>query len=296
MTQTTLREFGNTGLRVSSLGFGGSHIGGNDVTGAEVQRLLYRAIDLGINLIDTARSYDASEERIGQALGARRKDVLLSTKIGYGIPGHADWTAGIIPAAITEALRLLKTDYLDIVHLHSCPVPVLEHSGAVEALQREVSAGRIRIAAYSGDNEAVEWAVASGAFNSVQCSFNICDQRPSAKTLPSAIAHQLGVIAKRPLANAPWLRSTRPEGDASAEYWRRFGEMKLREWNVDWHDAALRFTAFTPGVHTCIVGTRNLAHLESNLAAIERGPLDPALHARIKSVFQATGAAWDSKI
>lgn len=296
MAGIELRAFGGTGLRVSALGFGGGHIGGNEITDAESTHILHRALDLGINLLDTARGYGRSEERIGLALGARRKDVVLSTKIGYGIPGFADWTADIIPAGVTAALRKLRTDYIDIVHLHSCPVETLERSGVVEALQREVKAGRIRVAAYSGDNESLQWAVASGAFGSVQCSINICDQHPLTESLPVAIQKNLGVIAKRPIANGPWKYTARPAGQYVETYWLRFEEMGMREWPVDWADATLRFIAYTPGVHTCIVGTRNLAHLESNIASVQRGPLDPGLVARIHKTFQSLGVAWRSEI
>lgn len=291
-----LRNFGKTGLRVSALGFGGAHIGGDDITNADAAKILHSAIDLGINLIDTARSYDLSEERIGLALGARRKEIVLSTKIGYGIPGFTDWTAEIISAGITEALKLLRTDYLDIVHLHSCPLDTLKNSGVVEELQRETQTGRIRVAAYAGDNEEVEWAAASGAFGSVQCSINICDQRPIARTLPATMENQLGVIAKRPLANAPWKRTTEPKGGTTFEYWKRFEQLGMREWGVDWADAALRFAAFTPGVHTCIVGTRNLEHLRANVATVQRGPLDEELVKKIRATFRAHGAAWNSGI
>lgn len=290
------RAFGKTGLRVSALGFGGSHIGGDEITDADAATILHSAIDLGINLIDTARSYDLSEERIGRALGARRQEIILSTKIGYGIHGFTDWTAEIISAGVTEALRLLRTDYLDIVHLHSCPLATLKNSGVVEELQREVQAGRIRVAAYAGDNEEVEWAAASGVFGSVQCSINICDQRPLSRTLPTAMERGLGVIAKRPLANAPWNRREAPKGGTTLENWKRFHQMGMSEWGVDWASAALRFTAFTPGVHSCIAGTRNLEHLKANAAAIQQGPLDAGLVARIHEAFRTHGTDWKSGI
>lgn len=290
------RPLGHTGLHVSVLGFGGGHIGGNEIDDREAAFLLNHALDLGINLFDTARGYGRSEERIGRALGARRHEVVLSTKIGYGIPGFADWTAPIIPAGITSALRALRTDYLDIVHLHSCPVDILQHSGVVEALCREVTAGRIRVAAYSGDNEALAWAVDSGAFGSVQCSFNLCDQRARFCALPRARERNLGVIAKRPIANSPWTYAKRPAGQYVEPYWLRFEAMGLRDWGWDWSDVALRFVAYTPGVQACIVGTRQRAHLEANLACVQRGPLDADQVAHLHSAFEAHGSAWRSEV
>jgi aryl-alcohol dehydrogenase-like predicted oxidoreductase len=84
------RPFGRTGLTVPSLGFGAGHVGDPALAEAEVERLLHGALDLGVTLIDTARSYGLSEERIGRHLAGRRDEFILSTKIGYGIPGYED--------------------------------------------------------------------------------------------------------------------------------------------------------------------------------------------------------------
>ncbi len=296
MTSIEQRAFGATGLRVSVMGFGGGHIGGDEISDAEAARVLHRALDLGINLVDTARSYDRSEERIGRALGSRRREVILSTKIGYGVEGIADWTAEIIPAGVTEALRKLRTDYLDIVHLHSCPVDVLRGSGVVEALLREVKSGRVRVAAYSGDNEALDWAIDSGAFGSVQCSYNICDQRVGYELLPRLKRKGLGVIVKRPLANAPWRRAVRPDGPSSGMYWDRFQAMGFADWSVDWSDVALRFAAFTDGVHSCIVGTGRAEHLERNAVSVARGPLDASVARKILDSYRGHDVGWKSAI
>src|SRR5579872_6093374 len=94
------RDFGRTGLRVSALGFGAGQIGGDDLSDAEAERLLLGALDLGVTLIDTARSYGRSEERIGRLLAHRRRDFALSTKGGYGVDGVADWTYDAVARGI----------------------------------------------------------------------------------------------------------------------------------------------------------------------------------------------------
>ena len=83
---------GSTGLEVSIVGFGAMHLNDDRVSEAEAGRLLNAVLDLGVNLVDTARGYGLSEERIGRHLSWRRRDFLLSTKVGYGIPGFEDWT------------------------------------------------------------------------------------------------------------------------------------------------------------------------------------------------------------
>lgn len=289
-----LTDFGDTGIRVSRLGYGGGHIGGGEITDGDAVRLLHCALDLGITLFDTARGYGVSEERMGRAFADRRERVVLSTKIGYGVSGIPDWTAAIISAGVTEALRKLQTDRIDIVHLHSCPLDTLRNSGVVEVLAEEKKKGRIRCAAYSGDNDALAWAAANGAFDSLQCSINICDQHALEQSIPAARESGKGVIAKRPLANAPWKFSMLPAGQYVETYWRRFEEMGMRGWGVDWEDAALRFASHLPGVHSCIVGTRNEEHLRRNIETVRRGPLPAELESRIRASF-ASHAGWRSE-
>ena len=130
------RAYGNSGRQVSILGLGAGQVGDASLDEAQAGELLNAALDLGVSLIDTARGYGLSEERIGRHIAHRRHEYLLSTKVGYGIPGHEDWTAGVIEAGVDRALELLRTDHIDIVHLHSCELPTLQAGEVVEALLR----------------------------------------------------------------------------------------------------------------------------------------------------------------
>ncbi len=290
------RDFGATGLKVSALGFGAGHIGSPDMPEAEAATLLNAVLDMGITLIDTARGYGLSEERIGRHLSHRRQEFVLSTKVGYSIPGFEDWTGPCITAGIDHALGLLQTDYLDIVHFHSCPLEVLEQGEIIEALLAAQKAGKIRVAAYSGDNEPLEWAAASGKFGSLETSVNFCDQRVIERGLATAQQHGLGLIAKRPIANAPWRFAERPYGDYAEEYWLRWQAMGIEPGNLAWDELALRFTAFLPGVSTCIVGTGNLEHLRHNVALVERGPLPAAMVEHIRQAFKTHDQGWVSQV
>src|SRR6185295_18171863 len=84
------REFGTTGLVVSALGFGAGQIGDESMGEVQAGALLNAALDLGITLVDTARGYGLSEERIGTHLAHRRQEFVLSTKVGYSVPGYDD--------------------------------------------------------------------------------------------------------------------------------------------------------------------------------------------------------------
>lgn len=289
----TGRAFGKTGLTVPALGFGAGIAGDPSLSERQAEALLHSVLDLGIRLVDTARSYGASEERIGRYLAHRRGEFVLSTKVGYGVPGHEDWTAGCVSAGVDLALANLRTDVLDLVHLHSCPRSTLEGSGVVEALVRAVAAGKVRVAAYSGDNEALAWAIASGAFGSVQFSLNLVDQGAVETALPAARERGLGIIAKRALANAVWRRApSATEDPAISMYRERWNALALDLGDLPAEEVALRFAANLPGVHTVLVGSGRLEHLKQNVAAISRGPLPEGLERAIRLRFRERGAPW----
>jgi aryl-alcohol dehydrogenase-like predicted oxidoreductase len=254
--------------------------------------LLNTAIDLGITLVDTARSYGLSEERIGRYLGRRRKEFLLSTKVGYGIPGYDNWTYDCVRAGIEEALRLLRTDCIDIVHLHSCPQTTLEWGEPLRALEDGVTAGKVRVVGYSGENEALDWAVESGRFDAVEHSVSICDQRIIDGNLQREKEKGLGVIAKRPVANTPWQFSECPVSHYAEEYWWRWKTMDLNPRGLDWQEIALRFAAFTPGVHSCVVGTVSAEHLKKNIEIVKKGPLPTDFCEEIRTSFKNSDPGW----
>ena len=290
------RPFGKSGLTVSALGLGAGHIGSPELSEDAVARLLHGAVDIGVNLIDSARSYGLSEERIGRHLAGRRHKAVLSTKVGYGIPGFQDWTGPCISAGIDAALGRLQTDVIDIVHLHSCPAEVALRADIQEALTRARDAGKIRVAAYSGDNDALQHSIDSGRFGSIQASLNLCDQAVLKSGVPAAVRGGLGVIAKRPLANAPWRFDTPPDAQDMREYWQRFRSMALDPRGLPWDELALRFTAFTPGVSTCIVGTSNIAHLGRCAEILQRGPLPGDVEAGIRDSFRRNGRDWMGQV
>jgi aryl-alcohol dehydrogenase-like predicted oxidoreductase len=290
-----LNPLGHSGLRVSALGFGAMHINDERTTEAEAGALLNHVLDEGINLIDTARGYGFSEERIGRHLSHRRADFVLSTKVGYGVEGVPDWTYDCIMQGVERALKLMRTSWLDIVHLHSCPLPVLQQGDVVRALNDCRAAGKLRVAAYSGDNAEIDFAIASGAFGSLQTSVSLCDQAHLQHRAARADHAGIGVIAKRPLAGAVWRHAQRPDDFAEGQYWDRFKAVDLPA-QEDWVNVALRFAAFHTGAASAIVGTAKPANLRRNLAAIARGPLPAELVVAIRAAFDPHRDAWPGLI
>jgi len=274
------------------LGLGAGQIGG-ELDDHEVAALLHGALDLGVTLIDTARGYGLSEERIGRHLNGRRDELVLSTKGGYGVEGVPDWTAASITAGVEAALGRLRTDRIDIFHLHSCPIETLQRGEVVRALEDAVRAGKVRVAAYSGENDALDWAARSGVFGSLMCSVNVVDQRALDGAVAEAARRELGLIAKRPLANMCWRFVERPIGDYAEIYWDRFQGLPRER---DWTDLAMRFAAFAPGVSSAVVGTRSLAHLRQHAAAIDKGPLEAVQIAELRDWFRTHDRGWEGQI
>lgn len=290
------RKFGATGLETSALGFGAGHIGGAEQDPHEVERLLETAFELGITLFDTAPGYGASEERLGRFLRGKRDAVQLSTKGGYGVPGVPDWTGEVIHRGVDQALARLGVEQLDVFHLHSCPIETLEREDVLRALEDVRRAGKVWVAAYSGENEALSRAIELEVFGSIQCSVNVCDQRALEVQLPRAAKRALGVIAKRPLANAPWRFAHEPHGDYAHPYWQRMRQMGLELGPDEALDTFLRFSAFAPGVHVAIAGTGSVEHLRALARAIERGPLPQETVSALREKFTANDSGWIGQI
>ena len=286
------RRLGKTGMEVSVIGFGGSEIGYEDASAETAASLLNRALDLGINVIDTAECYYSSEELIGNTIANRRDEFFLFTKCGHprGVESAPNWSRDSILESIQRSLRRLQTDRLDIVHLHSCSEHELRKGEAIAALQEARDRGYTRYIGYSGDSNAARYAAECGAFDTLQTSVNIADQEAIELTLPIARPQNLGVIAKRPIANAAWKGGHKPIDSYHHEYWERLGKLNydfIREFDVQQAVAiALRFTLTVPGVHTAIVGTGKPERLRQNISFLEEGPLD-------QEQFDAIRERWD---
>ncbi|HTN94416.1 MAG TPA: aldo/keto reductase [Gallionella sp.] len=279
---------------VSALGLGAMQIGDPGLEEAKTASLLNAAVDAGITLIDTARSYGCSEERIGRHLASRRNDIVISTKLGYGIDGYEDWTGPCITAGIDRALRMLRTDRIDIAHLHSCPRETLERGDVIVALERARRDGKVRAIAYSGDNDDLAYAVSVGRFDGFMASLNICDQRVIDDVLPKIAA--LGFIAKRPAANHPWRFQERPVGDYCEEYWLRWREMELTSRGHDWGEVAIRFALSPFQVSSVIVGTGKIEHLEQNITWSTAGALDVDWFQALRAAFRQRDHGWLGQI
>jgi aryl-alcohol dehydrogenase-like predicted oxidoreductase len=285
------RRLGKTDMQISVLGFGGSEIGYERASAETVAKLLNSALDAGLNVIDTAECYYNSEELIGQAVSNRRNDFYLFTKCGHphGMESGANWSKASILESVERSLRRLKTDRLDLLQLHSCSETELRKGKVIDALQTARDKGYTRYIGYSGDSRAAHFSVESGAFDTLQTSINIADQEALDLTLPIAREKQIGVIAKRPIANAAWKTGHRPIDSYHHEYWERLRKLNYDFLHGDLNKSisiALRFSLTVPGVHTAIVGTKKPERWRENAGLLDTGPLE-------QKEFQAIRDRWE---
>lgn len=281
--------FGKTGLEVSVLGFGGAELGFDDgVTDQQVAALLHPAIDAGLNVIDTASAYLASEQLLGRALVSRREQVHLFTKCGAtdGF-SRSDWSARGIRTQLEQSLRALKTDRVELLQLHSCGIDTLERGEAIDTLEALKREGKTRFIGYSGDGDAAVWAVKCGRFDALQTSINVADQLVLEQALPLAAKASMGVIAKRPVANVAWrFGEEGPDDGYHSSYWRRLRALDFEFTKLPLKEAvgiALRFTAFQPGLSTAIVGSSSPGRWAENAALLAQGALAPEELAAIRT-------------
>lgn len=284
------RLYGKTGMQVSVLGFGGAEIGFSSASTEDVDKLLGSALDAGLNVIDTAECYNVSEELIGKTVSHRRDDYYLFTKCGHAsgfdLP---DWDPKMLELSIDRSLKRLNTDYIDVIHLHSCSEELLRRGEVIEVLQRAKEQGKTRFIGYSGDHKAAQYAVQSGLFDSLETSINIADQEAIELTIPGAIERGMGVVVKRPIANAAWKTGEKPESAYHHAYWDRLQQLKYDFLQTDLQESvevALRFTLSVPGVHTAIVGTANPGRWLENAKLLERGNLPEEAYATIRKRWQ----------
>jgi aryl-alcohol dehydrogenase-like predicted oxidoreductase len=199
----------------------------------------------------------------------------------------------MLEKSIDRSLKNLKTDRVDLIQLHTCSEELLRRGEVIEVLQRARDAGKTRFIGYSGDRNDAKYAVECGAFDTLQTSLNIAEQQPVDLYLPQAQANGMGVIAKRPIANAAWVANP-PQGSYSYPYYERLQKLQYPFLQQD--DAigvALRWTLAQPGVHTAIVGTKNPQRWSQNAQLLQAGPLSQEEVEAIRTRWQeVAGDDW----
>ncbi len=248
-----VRALGGTGIRVSVLGLGTVKLGRNQrVTyphpfavpdDAAAGRLLDCAADVGINLLDTAPAYGDSESRLGRLLGARRRNWVVCTKVGEEFTAgrsRFDFSAAHVRRSVRRSLERLRTDYLDVVLIHSngSDLDVLERSDALETLTALKAAGSIRAVGISHKTVAGGRRALALGCDVIMATLNSAE-RGQADVVGEAGRRGRGVLVKKALNS---------------------GRAGL---------ASLRFAAGQPGVSSVVVGTIDPDHLRADALAVD---------------------------
>jgi len=304
------RPLGRTGLLVSEIGFGAWGIGGSEWIGAEDEqslRALHRAIDQGLNFVDTAIAYGRgrSERLVGQVVRERMEEVAVATKIA---PKNLEWPArkGVSVAEVFPAdhiqklchksLRNLGRERIDLLQLHVWQDDWLDEGGWQEAWTGLKTSGKVRFLGLSvndHDPGSALRAVASGLFDAVQVIYNVFDPTPARELFPLCQKHGLGVLARVPLDEGGLTGTidpdtTFPEGDFRNEYFE--GDRKRQVFErakaltallgaeaASLPELALRFCLSHDAVSTVIPGMRRLSTVDANVAVSDGRPLSPRL-------------------
>ena len=208
------RRLGKTELNVSVVGVGTWQFGGEwgmDFTQAEVDQILHKAKELGINLIDTAECYGdhLSERLIGDYLKRdRREDWIVATKFGHHFHDRFtrtnEYGADAVLAQLDRSLKALQTDYIDLYQFHSGPDEAFDNDALWTMLDKQVGAGKIRHLGLSiAKNDNLHQTSSASQVNAktIQVVYNRLDRKPEEAVFASCEEQDLGVLARVPLAS-----------------------------------------------------------------------------------------------
>jgi len=294
-----LRRLGNSGLQVSLVGLGCNNFGARLDLEAS-RKVVHKALDLGITLLDTADVYGnrgGSEQQLGQILGDRRKDIVLATKFAMAMD-DADIKKGAsrryIMNAVEDSLRRLKTDWIDLYQVHQLdPLTPIEET--LRTLNDLIRQGKVR---YIGCSNFPAWRVveaqwtaqhrALDGFISCQDEYSLVLREPERDLLPAMQAYDLGLLPYFPLASGLLTGKYRrnaamPEG-ARLTNTQRLADRYLTEanWTVverlqdfcakrnhSLLDLAFSWLAAQPAVSSVIAGATKPEQLEQNIRAVD---------------------------
>jgi len=255
-----LRPLGKTGIEVSALGLGTVKLGRDQGVkypcdfsipdDSSARELLSQARGLGINLIDTAPAYGSSEERLGVLLKGQREDWIICSKVGEEFDkgqSHFDFTAEHTRYSVQRSLQRLATDRIDIVLVHSDgnDMAIIEQLGTLQVLAELKKEGLIR--AFGVSSKTVEGGLAAAAASDVvMLTYNL-DQKEEQPVLDACARLNTGALIKKALAS----------GHLADNY-------------SDPVQASMDLVFGHPGTSAAIIGTITPAHLENNVAAVQR--------------------------
>jgi aryl-alcohol dehydrogenase-like predicted oxidoreductase len=297
------RILGKTGLEVSELGLGGLFVSSLGGEFAQARAATLRALELGVNYIDTAPGYLNSEEVLGRILQEAQTPLILSTKLGgRPQPFNAQDRDGLL-RSVEESLRLLKRDCIDILMIHEPDRPGQYDwwsdkerfegpvTGVLEDLKRQ---GIIRFTGLGGTTAyELPPIIRTGRFDVVLTAFNysLLWREAEIEVLPAAREQGVGIIVGSPLQQGALARRY----DEEVRHGARWLSKPRREQYIALYDyldeiglslpeAGLRFVLSNPDVSCVLMGARSVEEVEQNAAAVEKGPLPAEFLERLDAI------------
>lgn len=297
------RQFGQTGIKISAVGVGCWEIGGGygSIEKTEFIKAVGRALDQGITSFDTAEAYGfgASEKSLAKALGARRKEAVITTKFGVGYPdtpNYRDSTRKRVMESIEKSLKNLDTDYVDVYLIH-WPDRNVPFEEPMRALDELVKQGKVRAVGLSNFKLAeIERCMQARRVDVVQYCWNMFDRRMQTEIFPYCRDHKVGVMAYGSLAYGVLTGTMSEEMDFGSDDWRsrrgRLGNINLfqhlfgpdhflknlraveelkriaQRYAKTLPQFALRWTLSNPVISTALVGCRNEREVNDNVGAV----------------------------
>ncbi|MGQ9882041.1 MAG: aldo/keto reductase [Armatimonadota bacterium] len=296
------RALGTTGVQATFIGFGALEIGRDWGLGDAKQRLrpteqeagrtLNAVIDLGINLIDTARAYHESEARIGKYISYRRAEYVLCSKCGEHSDDprtYYDFSYRAVADSIDLSLRLLRTDVIDVMQIHFGPnsQKVLDDGETLQAMREAQQAGKVRFLGASPGMDMLERCIESGDFQVLQIGYSLLEQ-DAHDLITRAHEKGIGVLIRSGLA-AGWLTPrvrTVPPNQRPPKVQKL---LDLCQGDADLlHALALHFLHRHPGISSVLIGTRRAANLQRNIELL-RQPVDDALLQEATAIGREAG-------
>lgn len=291
------RRLGKTGLKTSIVGVGTWQFGGEwgqSFTQTDADRILAKAKDLGINLIDTAECYGdhLSEQLIGGFLSKdKREDWIIATKFGHHFHDKFSRTDAFGPedaiAQLDASLKALQTDYVDLLQFHSGSNAAFDQDGLWTALDKLVQAGKVRHLGISiGANDNIHQTAAATQVGAsvIQVVYNRLDRQPEAEVFPSCREQDLGVLARVPLASGYLSGKYKPgavfaaddvrhrhDAEKTAERLREVERIREEEVpaGTDMASWALAWCLKQDAVTAVIPGCKDVAQVEANAGAVK---------------------------
>jgi aryl-alcohol dehydrogenase-like predicted oxidoreductase len=299
------RQMRNTGLAVSRLGYGAMELAGppraRTIEERDVAKFLNRAVDLGINYIDTSIDYGLSERLIGKALEHRRAEIVLASKCAceVGIEGPREggeahiYTGENVTAGVEQSLRRLRTGYLDVVQVHGNPTrKELEDGGVIDALLKLQREGAVRHIGISSRLPLLAEFVDVDYFSVIQVPYSAL-QRQNEDVIAALRRSGKAIVARgvtgRGGPGKGW--NTWPIGTAKGEVqelWQRAGLDELLG-GMSRIEFMIRFAMANESIDVCLVATTDDVHLAADIDYANRGPLDAGLYQTACARLAAAG-------